>query len=152
MGRRGAAPEAPGFPLIVKSLTEDASLGISQASVVEDDEKLQERVAFIHESLGTDAIAERYIEGRELYVGVIGNHRLQVLPVWELRFGRPARRGRPDRDRAAQVEPAVPEEARHHSGARRAACPSRSAGGSRHLAKRIYRTLGSAATRASTSA
>jgi D-alanine-D-alanine ligase len=74
------------FPLIVKSLTLDASIGISQASVVEDDGKLVERVRFIHESIGTDALVERYIEGRELYVGILGNQRLQVLPVWELLF------------------------------------------------------------------
>jgi len=74
------------FPLIVKSLTLDASIGISQASVVDDDAKLVERIRFIHESIGTDALVERYIEGRELYVGVLGNQRLQALPVWELYF------------------------------------------------------------------
>jgi D-alanine-D-alanine ligase len=74
------------FPLIVKSLTREASTGISQASVVEDEEKLRERVRFIHETIGTDAIVERYIDGRELYVGVIGNQRLEVFPVWELLF------------------------------------------------------------------
>jgi D-alanine-D-alanine ligase len=74
------------FPLIVKSLTLDASIGISQASVVEDDGKLVERVRFIHESIGTDALVEEYIEGRELYVGILGNQRLQVLPIWELSF------------------------------------------------------------------
>lgn len=74
------------FPLIVKSLTEHASLGISQASVVDSDEKLAERVAFVHERLRTDAIAEQFIEGREYYVSVIGNDRLLALPVWELAF------------------------------------------------------------------
>ena len=49
--------------------------------------KLAERIAFVHERLGTAAIAEQYIEGRELYVGVVGNNRLRVLPVWELKFG-----------------------------------------------------------------
>jgi len=84
--RKVKRPRRLSFPLIVKSLTLDASIGISQASVVEDDDKLQERVVFIHEKIGTDALVEQYIEGRELYVGVIGNHRLQVLPVWELSF------------------------------------------------------------------
>src|SRR6266581_2245234 len=74
------------FPLIVKSLTQEASIGISQASVVESDEKLMERVAFVHESIGTAAMAERYIEGRELYVGILGNQSLLSLPVWELFF------------------------------------------------------------------
>ena len=72
------------FPLIVKSVSEEASLGISQASIVIDDDKLCERVAFIHNSVGSGALIERYIEGRELYVGIIGNGQLQVLPVWEL--------------------------------------------------------------------
>jgi D-alanine-D-alanine ligase len=74
------------FPLLVKSLTEEASMGISQASIVRSDEKLQERVRFIHEQVGTDAIADQYIEGREIYVGVLGNQRLQTFPAWELTF------------------------------------------------------------------
>jgi D-alanine-D-alanine ligase len=74
------------FPLIVKSLTLDASIGISQASVVDDEARLEERVRFVHESTGTDAIVEQYIDGRELYVGILGNHRLRVLPTWELSF------------------------------------------------------------------
>ena len=74
------------FPLIVKSLTEEASLGISQASVVDSEEKLKERVAFIHEHIGTDALVEQFIEGRELYVGVMGNTRLRVFPIWEMQF------------------------------------------------------------------
>ena len=80
-------PTRLALPLIVKSLSEDGSYGISQASIVDTDEKLAERVAFVHERLGTAAIAEQYIEGRELYVGVLGNNRLRVLPVWELKFG-----------------------------------------------------------------
>ncbi len=79
-------PKRLDFPLIVKSLTEEGSAGISQASVVHDDDKLAERVRFIHRQLNTDAIVERYIDGRELYVGVIGNERLQTLPIWELHF------------------------------------------------------------------
>ena len=76
------------FPLIVKSLDKDASRGIAQASVVEDDAKLAERVAFIHDAVGTAALAERYIDGREIYVGVLGNERRRrVLPIWELSFG-----------------------------------------------------------------
>lgn len=76
------------FPLIVKSLTLDASIGISQASVVEDDARLEERVRFIHQTIGTDALVEEYVEGRELYVGILGDKRLEVLPIWELSFDR----------------------------------------------------------------
>ena len=86
IGRPIRRPKRLPFPLIVKSLTQEASIGISQASVVDSDEKLKERVTFIHESIGTAAIAERYIEGRELYVGILGNQALQALPVWELFF------------------------------------------------------------------
>jgi D-alanine-D-alanine ligase len=86
IGRPIRRPKRLQFPLIVKSLTQEASIGISQASVVDSDEKLRERVTFIHESIGTAALAERYIEGRELYVGVLGNQLLQALPVWELFF------------------------------------------------------------------
>jgi D-alanine-D-alanine ligase len=80
-------PPRLALPLIVKSLNEDGSHGISQASIVDTDEKLAERVAFIHERIETAAIAEQFIEGRELYVGVLGNNRLKALPVWELQFG-----------------------------------------------------------------
>lgn len=83
-GRTVKRPKSLTFPLIVKSVNEEASLGISQASIVMDDEKLGERVAFIHNSVGSGALIERYIEGRELYVGVIGNGQLQALPIWEL--------------------------------------------------------------------
>jgi D-alanine-D-alanine ligase len=75
------------FPLFVKSATEDASLGISQASIVEDMSKLRERVEFIHDNVQSDALVEEYIDGRELYIGVLGNTRLTTLPVWELHFG-----------------------------------------------------------------
>jgi D-alanine-D-alanine ligase len=88
MRRKIRRPARLEFPLIVKSLSEDASLGIAQASVVYNDKALEERVSLVHELIGTDAIAEQYIEGRELYVGVIGNTRLRVLPVWELQFGK----------------------------------------------------------------
>jgi D-alanine-D-alanine ligase len=76
------------FPVIVKSLTQEASIGIAQASVVDDETRLRERVQFIHESIGTDAIVERFIAGRELYVGIVGNERLQTFPVWEMQFGK----------------------------------------------------------------
>ncbi len=86
MGRNVRRPKRLGFPLFVKSLTEEGSIGISQASIVQSDEQLAERVEFIHRSVGTDAIAEQYIEGRELYVGVLGNQRLQTFPAWEITF------------------------------------------------------------------
>lgn len=86
LDRKVKRPRRMKFPLIVKSLIEDASLGIAQASIVDNDEKLVERVRFIHEKIQTDALVERYIAGRELYVGVLGNRQLQVLPTWEMLF------------------------------------------------------------------
>jgi D-alanine-D-alanine ligase len=71
----------------VKSSTEDASLGIAQASLVPDMQDLRERVQFIHEQIQTDALVEEYIDGREIYVGVLGNSRLTTLPPWEMDFG-----------------------------------------------------------------
>jgi D-alanine-D-alanine ligase len=88
--RRGArfrVPRKLRFPLFVKSTVEDASLGIAQASVVEDAARLKERIGFVHEQIKSDALVEEYIEGRELYVGVMGNERLTRLPVWEMAFG-----------------------------------------------------------------
>ncbi len=75
------------FPLIVKPLDEDASVGIAQASVVRDDDALKERVTFIHDRFKTDAIVEEFIAGRELYIGVIGNDAPVALPPIEMVFG-----------------------------------------------------------------
>lgn len=86
-GRIVHRPKKLSFPLFVKSVVEDASFGIAQASIVYTDEALSERVSFVHEKTGDDAIAEQYIEGRELYVGVIGNTRLKTFPAWEMSFG-----------------------------------------------------------------
>jgi D-alanine-D-alanine ligase len=86
-GTRFRSPRRIKFPLFVKSTVEDASLGIAQASVVEDAARLKERVEFVHEQIKSDALVEEYIEGRELYVGVMGNDRLTRLPVWEMVFG-----------------------------------------------------------------
>jgi D-alanine-D-alanine ligase len=86
-GRKYREPSRLKFPLFVKSATEDASLGIAQASLVEDMRSLRERVQFIHEQVQSDALVEEYIDGREIYVGVLGNSRLTTLPAWEMDFG-----------------------------------------------------------------
>jgi len=86
LGHKPRKPRGLKYPLIVKSLTAESSLGISQASVVENDEKFEERVTFVHERIGTAAIVESYIEGREISVSLMGNDRIQVFPAWELLF------------------------------------------------------------------
>jgi D-alanine-D-alanine ligase len=88
LGRKPALPKRLRYPLIVKSLTYESSVGISQASVVANDEQLEDRVKFIHDRLMTPAIVEQFVDGRELYVGVLGNHRLRVFPVWEMDFAK----------------------------------------------------------------
>jgi D-alanine-D-alanine ligase len=84
IGHKVKRPRRLAFPLIVKSLIEHSSIGIAQASVVDSDEKLAERVRFVHERIGTDAIAEQFIDGRELYVSVLGSDRLVAFTPWEL--------------------------------------------------------------------
>lgn len=87
-GRAFRRPSRATYPLIVKSSFEDASLGIAQASIVSNDEKLRERVAFMHDTYGTDVMAEEFVEGRELYLGLMGNARVRTFPVWEMKFNR----------------------------------------------------------------
>lgn len=87
--RKGPMPKVLArfvYPGICKPLGLDASEGIAKSSLVTNAEDAEERVRFIHQKLGTDAIVEEYIEGRELYVGVFGNERLTVLPPQELFF------------------------------------------------------------------
>jgi D-alanine-D-alanine ligase len=86
-GERCTAPEGLRFPLIVKPLQSDASAGIAQASVVQDQASLMERVSLIHDRFDQPAIAEEFIDGRELYVSLIGNgDQLEILPITEMVF------------------------------------------------------------------
>ena len=85
-GKTIKRPKRLRFPIFIKPLKEEASYGIAQASFVEDDGQFKERVEFLHERHNQDVIAEEYIDGRELYVGVLGNDRLRVFPVRELVF------------------------------------------------------------------
>lgn len=82
--RKVRRPRNLTFPLIVKPLNQEGSTGIAQASVVSDDESLNKRIEFVHQSFQTAAIVEQFVPGRELYVGLLGNHRVQVFPIWEL--------------------------------------------------------------------
>jgi D-alanine-D-alanine ligase len=139
VGRTPRRPKRLAFPLIVKSLTQEASIGISQASVVHDDEKMRERVEFIHASVGTDAIIERYIDGRELYVGILGNQRLRVFPVWEMHFTK-----MPDdvhRIATERVKWSVKYQRKHGIKTQAAKLPDDVAANIQRLCKRVYRTL-----------
>ena len=83
------------FPLIVKPPQEDASLGITHRSIVRDVRELLEKIAELQSEYQQPALAEQFVEGREFYVGVLGNANARALPVIELDFSRfPADRPR----------------------------------------------------------
>ena len=141
VGRKVHRPRKLGFPLLVKSQVDEGSVGIAQASVVNDDEKLAARVAHIHEHLGSDAIAEEYIDGRELYCSVIGNQRLDTFVVWELLFTKL----RPDAPRIATERVKWDEKYQQQIGIKAGPAENLPDGmGDRikRLCKRVYRILG----------
>ena len=85
-GRKVRVSKTIRYPLVVKPALEDGSEGISNASLVNDDTELTERVRYMHQRWEQPAIAEEYIKGRELYVGILGNKKLTVLPIRECIF------------------------------------------------------------------
>ncbi|MEP0822376.1 MAG: ATP-grasp domain-containing protein [Ignavibacterium sp.] len=74
------------YPLIVKPAREDASVGIENASIVEDFPSLRKRVRYVFNEYDQPALVEEYIQGRELNVGILGNKRPIVLPISEIDF------------------------------------------------------------------
>ena len=139
IGHAFKKPKRLTYPLIVKSLTQEASIGISQASVVDDDAKATERVRFIHESIGTDAIVEHYVKGRELYVGILGNERLRVFPVWELQLGKMA--GAVHRIATERVKWNPKYQRKHGIKAMPASLSDEQSARIQHICKRVYRVL-----------
>ncbi|MBC8353287.1 MAG: ATP-grasp domain-containing protein [Planctomycetes bacterium] len=84
LGSKIVPPKKMNYPLFVKSATEDASYGLSKKSIVHNDEELATGVQLLFDETKTDALVEEYIEGREFYVGILGNQRIKTLPIWEL--------------------------------------------------------------------
>jgi D-alanine-D-alanine ligase len=138
-GRRFREPARIEFPLFVKSATEDASLGISQASLCDDMRSLRERVELIHEQVQSDALAEEYVDGRELYVGVLGNSKLVTLPAWEMDFGTLPRDQARIATRRAKWNRKY--QAKHAIETGKAELPSEQRAVLSRLAKRTYRAL-----------
>jgi D-alanine-D-alanine ligase len=83
-GERVRRPRHLAYPLMVKSLLEESSMGIARASIVRDDAALALRVRRVQHRTGADALVEEFVSGRELYVAILGNRRLQALPPLEL--------------------------------------------------------------------
>ncbi len=76
------------FPLILKPPQEDASLGITQKSIVNDVKELLETISALQTEYQSPVLAEEFIDGREFYVGVLGNSNVQALPIIELDFSK----------------------------------------------------------------
>ncbi len=72
------------FPVIVKPMREDGSIGIEFNAVVSSIKELMERIDWLHEQFDSPILIEEYVEGREMYVGVLGNENPEPLPVIEL--------------------------------------------------------------------
>jgi D-alanine-D-alanine ligase len=139
VGRIPTLPKRLRYPLIVKSLTYESSIGISQASVCANEEQLRNRVEFIHDTLLTAAIVEQFVEGRELYVGVLGNHRLRVFPVWEMDFAKMP--GENWRIATERVKWNVEYQKKHGIDTAEAKLTEDHAKRIQHLAKRTFRAL-----------
>ena len=139
--RRVRRPKRLEFPLIVKSLAEHASMGISQASIVSDDAALEERVEFIHRNISPWAIAEQYIPGRELNIGVLGNQRLDVGPVWELSFDKLPKGSEPIATSRAKWNEAYQKRVGLRSG-KAEGMDDAAEEKLRRLARRVYKALG----------
>ena len=139
-GQRIARPKPLKFPLLVKPVKEEASYGISRASFVENDEQFKERCAFIHEKYDSDVIAEEYIDGREIYVSLLGNSRLTVFPFREMTFGEGANGGPKIATYAAKWD----EEYRKRNGLKNSFADDLDPALVKHIeetCKRIYRLL-----------
>jgi D-alanine-D-alanine ligase len=134
-----AMPQRLTFPMFVKSLTEEGSEGISQASLVRDEKKLLERIAFIHDKTGSAALVEEFIEGREIYVGVYGNELLTALPAWELTMSKMAEDAPVIATDKAKWDPAYQKKIGLKTGP--AQIDERQAAEIARTSKRIYRLL-----------
>jgi D-alanine-D-alanine ligase len=138
-GRRFRSPPLP-YPVIVKSLTEEASAGLSHGSLVRGEARLRERVAYVHESVASDVIAEEYVPGREISVAVLGNGRPRALPPRELDLS-----GLPPsapRFATARVKWDLAYQRRHAIRSRPASLPAAEARRLERLGTRVYQCLG----------
>ncbi len=76
------------FPLIVKPLNQDSSIGIDEKAIVTSSQELTDRISYLHHELRCPVLVEEFIEGRELYVGILGNDAPEALPILEWDFSK----------------------------------------------------------------
>ena len=135
------------YPLIVKLAREGSSMGLSEASVVDDEASLRQRVAVLRATYDRPIMVEEFVDGREFTLGVLGNAPLTILPVVEVVFDSP--RGinlfeldEPVREMAIAAGRDVPPRGGNH----RSICPAQVDAGLaerlRDTAARAYRALG----------
>ena len=142
MGTRRAAAAAPRVPAH-RQVAHQGGLRGHRADVARRRRRQAGRARGASSTSGsrTDAIVERFIDGRELYVGILGNGRLQVFPVWELLFTKAPDELPTHRHREGQVGRRLPRAARHHDGARQGPARRADRRTIKNLCKRIYRVL-----------
>ncbi|HET6371985.1 MAG TPA: D-alanine--D-alanine ligase [Candidatus Polarisedimenticolia bacterium] len=145
LAERGAPLKLPTeppleFPLIVKPALEDASVGIDEASVVDDLASLRARVAYIHDRYGQSAVVEEYIHGREINSAVMGNTPPIPLPLSEIVFDYPEGKRRVVGYRSKWVHDSF--EYRHTNGVCPAPVDSETTARIQELAVAAYRATG----------
>jgi|CZKU01.1.fsa_nt_gi D-alanine-D-alanine ligase len=96
------------YPAFVKPIGEEASDGIALASLAKTEDEVLERARFLHDRFETDALIEEYVDGRELYLGVLGNKRLTVFPPREIFFGEAPALATVDGESPSAYAPNVP--------------------------------------------
>lgn len=104
-----AAAENIGYPLILKLEQTDGSVGISDASIIHNDEAFLRQLSHLRRRYRQPILAERYIAGREIYVSMLGNAPLQILPMQEVDFSQLPSHLAPIVGQSAKWEPSSPE-------------------------------------------
>ena len=129
------------YPAFVKPVGEESSDGIAKASFAKSEEEALERARFIHEKFQCDALIEEYVDGRELYLSVLGNRKLTVFPPREIFFDEVPEDDTEVRHLQGQVGRYLPQEVGHPKRAGEASCPPGSSEKLARLARKVYRVL-----------
>jgi D-alanine-D-alanine ligase len=93
VGRTLRRPNKLHYPLIVKTIPDDIEADVTKSSIAYDEGQLLDQVKDFKTEAAADVLLEEFIEGRQLHVGVLGNNRLTVFPIWETKMPRSALSG-----------------------------------------------------------